>query len=129
MLLAAQEVALQLDVDAPRKERGEAVQLPAGGLEAARDERARHGALLAARQDVQPLRVRGDVFPRSRGLPLRLAHGGRGEKGAEVPVAPLVFGEESQTGERDAWRKRGRDETQWAGEKQIGTPIGDFFER
>ena len=101
VLLLAQEVALQLHVHAPGEERREAVQLAPRRVEAARvarRQRARHDALLAARQDVQPFRVRGDFLPRRGRLPLRLPRGGGGEKRAEVPVALLVLGEQRQAG-------------------------------
>ncbi len=113
VLLRAQEVALQLHVKAPREERREAVQLAARRVETARiarRQRARHDALLAARQDVQPFRVRGDLLPRRGRLPLRLPCGGGGEKRAEVPVALLVLGEQRQTGIRNScWEGRGND--------------------
>ena len=126
MLFLAQEMALQLHVHAPGKQRGEAVQLAARRVEAARvarRQRARHDALLAARQNVQPLRVRGDFLPRRGRLPLRLSRGGGGEEQAEVLVALLVLGEQRQAGkEKFLGRGGGRGGGTWLSPSKTTPP-------
>ena len=101
VLLVAEPVALQLDVEAAGEEGGEAFEEVPRGVEAAPTggEGVRQRPLLAAGQAVEPLGVRGDQLPARPRLPLRPAAGGGGQQLAEVAVAGAVADEQGQAGE------------------------------
>ena len=96
VLLLAQVMALELDVDAPGKDRRELLELFPRRVEPAARQRPRDRPLVAARQHVEPLRVRGDLVPRDARLALRLSERARRDEAAEVPVAGAVLDEEGE---------------------------------
>src|SRR5437879_1222892 len=105
-------MALQLDMDASGEERRETLQDLAGGIEPAEEERARDRALAAAGQDVEPLRVRGDLLPGRARLSLRLSACGGSQQSAEGLVAGAALGEERQAGRDGASRRWRRDDSE-----------------
>ena len=88
-LLVADAVPLDLDVEAAGEERREAREELACRVGPHPLERAQDWPLESAREDVEPIGVRGDVGPRGRSLPLRLAERGGGEEVERV--ADQVF--------------------------------------
>ena len=87
-LLLPETMPLELDVEPSREDRAEPFEQRPRRVGPAPRERASDGRLVAARRDVQPLRVRGDLFERDRGLALRLAERAGGDETAEVLDSP-----------------------------------------
>ena len=99
VLFLAQAMALQLDMEAAREDRGEPLESPARGVQPLARQRARCRPLLSARQAVKPLRVRRDLFPGRGGLSLGLSRRAGRDQAAKVLVAGAVLDEEGETGE------------------------------
>ncbi len=106
LLLLAQMVPLQLDVQPAGEDPGEPLEQRARRVEAALLERARHRRLVPARRRVEPLRVRGHLLERHRRLALRLPERAGGDQAAEVLVARAVLDEEREAGAAAEGRSR-----------------------
>ena len=96
VLLLAQPVPLQLDVEPPRKKRGESGHFLLRRVEAAFPESPGHRPLGAARQAMQPRRVFLDLLERHGRLALRLSQCPGRDQPAKVLVALLVFNQQRQ---------------------------------
>src|SRR5262249_56477331 len=85
------------DVEAAGEDRREFLEQPAHGVGPTGRQGPRDRTLVAARQDVQTLRVRGDLFESHARLALRFPERPRGDQPAEILVAGAVLDEESET--------------------------------
>jgi hypothetical protein len=94
VLLVAQVVALDLDVEPVGEEVGEALELAAAGVETAVEQALGDEALGAAGEAVQALGVDRDIGHGGAGLALGAVAGRFGEEAAEVGVAAAVGREE-----------------------------------
>ncbi len=112
VLLLAQAVALQLDVQPPREELAQPLELAPGGVEPAQGEALGDDPLGAARQAVEAAGVGRDLRPGGAGAALGPAARGLGEQPAEVAVAAAVAREQGEPGQRRAGRGRVGDEAE-----------------
>ena len=97
VLLLAQPVPPDLDVEPPGKDPGEPAERLPPRLEPVPRERPRERSLLAARQAMESRRVRRDLLERDARLSLGLAGRALRDEAAEVLVAGAVLDEESDS--------------------------------
>src|ERR1700693_4315444 len=108
MLLTGQPMPPDLDMEPPRKDRREPAERLASRRDPSPRERPRDRSLLAARQAMEPLRVRRDIVERDARFALGPARRPRGDQPAEVLVAGPALDEQGEprkllTGERGDW--------------------------
>jgi hypothetical protein len=96
VLLVTETMALELDVEPAREDRREPLEELLRGVRSAGGERARGGTLLAARQAVETVRVRRDLFEADSPLPFRAPERAGGDETTEIPVARPVLDEQRQ---------------------------------
>src|SRR5207237_2029832 len=94
MRLIATPMTLQLDVRFAGKDARDFVQQRLGILNAARGERPRERAFIAAGQASQSLRVLFDQLPRVRRRPFRSRHRAGGNQPAEILIAGAILDEQ-----------------------------------
>ena len=98
VLLLAQVVPFELDVQSAREEAGQGLQERPRGVEPSLCQSPRDRPLLASGQAIQPIGVRGDLLEGDKRLTLGATQGSSGQETAEVLVASSVFDEEGETG-------------------------------
>ena len=96
VLLLAQAVALQLDVQAAVEEMGQPLEQTPGGIDPPFGQLAGERPLVAAGQAVETRRVLGEQVPGDARLPLAPAARGGGHQLAEIAVAGLIGGQEGE---------------------------------
>jgi hypothetical protein len=96
VLLVTETMALDLDVEPAGKDRGESFEKLARSVGTSLSESAPGGTLLAARQAVETVRVRRDLFEADPPLPFRAPERAGGDETTEIPVARPVLDEEGK---------------------------------
>jgi hypothetical protein len=96
VFLVTETMALDLDVEPAGKDRGESFEKLARSVGTSRSESAPGGTLLAARQAVETVRVRRDLFEADPPLPFRAPERAGRDQAAEVLVSRAVLDEERE---------------------------------
>ena len=96
MLLLAEAMALELDVQPAGEDRAPTRELGARGVQTTRRERARDRSLVPSRERVQSDRVLAHRVGRNEGLPFHLSERAGGQEPAEVAVSAAVLDEKRQ---------------------------------
>jgi hypothetical protein len=113
MLLGAQAMTLELDMQPVGEDAEQMLELTPGGVEAAVDEALGNYSFGAAGEAEQTVGVGFDLSPAGAGFALGPAARRFGEETTEVAIAPLVTREKREPGQGSAGWGRVRHQSQW----------------